>query len=101
MSEICDAIALGKPLVVTRSKHLGFDVEEVGCGFFVAAGDVAGWATALARLHRDADLRRKLGEAGPGGSWARQVRHYAEHHANATLCGRQVEAALLRVLRRS
>ena len=45
-TELIDALALGKPVVMTKNAH--FSPEEVGCGLSVAPGDVAGWRTALA-----------------------------------------------------
>ena len=47
-TELLDALALGKPIVMTRNEH--FSPEEVGCGVSVAPGDVAGWRRALASV---------------------------------------------------
>ena len=65
LSELNDALALGKPVVVTRTLHLrDVDVEAIGCGVWVEPGDVSGWRTALARLHGDVALRASMGAAG-------------------------------------
>jgi hypothetical protein len=64
LTEINDALALGKPLIVTRSPYLPFDVEEVGCGIAVEPGDETGWRAALERLLGDAGLRGELGARG-------------------------------------
>ncbi|HET6547849.1 MAG TPA: hypothetical protein VFG79_05315, partial [Solirubrobacter sp.] len=61
LSEVDDALALGKPIVMTRSH---FDPAAVGCGLTVAPGDEAGWREALARLAGDAALRERLGRRG-------------------------------------
>jgi glycosyltransferase involved in cell wall biosynthesis len=47
-TELIDALALGKPVVMTRNVH--FSPEEIGCGLSVAPGDVAGWREALASV---------------------------------------------------
>lgn len=88
LSELNDALALGKPVVVTRTPHLGdVDVEKIGCGIAVDAGDVAGWRAALDRLDDPAE-RERMGKAG---------RAFAEEHWNAALFGRAVVDALASV----
>ncbi len=47
-TELIDALALGKPIVMTRNVH--FSPEAVGCGLSVPPGDVAGWRVALAAV---------------------------------------------------
>ena len=64
LTEINDALALGKPIVMTRTAAIDFDPEAVGCGLTVAAGDVAGWRAALTRLAGDAELRAAMGARG-------------------------------------
>ncbi len=60
LTEINDALALGKPMVVTRSPYLPIDIEASNCGIFVDPGDVDGWVRALQQL-QDADVRREMG----------------------------------------
>ena len=50
LSELNDALALGKPVVMTRSPHCDVDLEEIGCGALVEPGDAAGWVAALQRF---------------------------------------------------
>ncbi|HVF04193.1 MAG TPA: hypothetical protein VNA20_05080 [Frankiaceae bacterium] len=89
LSELNDALALGKPVVVTRTPHLmDVDVEAVGCGYWVDAGDVEGWRTALRRLAGDAALRARMGAA---------ARAFAEERWNADLFGQAVVEALASV----
>ena len=64
LTEAGDALALGKPILATRTPYFPFDLEEVGCGCWVAPGDVAGWAVQVERLTADEALRRQMGEAG-------------------------------------
>ena len=85
LSELNDALALSKPVVVTRTPHLrDVDVEAIGCGFWVEAGDVDGWRAALERLD-DPETRRRMGAAG---------RAFAEQQWNAAIFGQAVVAAL-------
>jgi glycosyltransferase involved in cell wall biosynthesis len=74
LSEIGDALALAKPIVMTRTPAIDFDPEAVGCGFTVAPGDVAGWREALMHLAADPALRSRLGRRG---------REWAGQHHNA------------------
>ena len=89
LSELNDALALGKPVVVTRTPHLrDVDVEAIGCGFWVDAGDVDGWRAALRTLHGDSALRARMGARG---------REFAEQKWNAAIFGRAVVQALASV----
>lgn len=89
LSELDDALALGKPVVVTRTPHLrDVDVEAIGCGYWVEPGDVAGWRAALTRLAADPALRERMGRAG---------RAFAEERWNADVFGAAVVEALASV----
>lgn len=73
LTEAVDALALGKPIVATRSPYFPFDIEAVGCGIWVEPGDRHGWRRALTNLLADAAHRQALGAAG---------RHFAERDCN-------------------
>lgn len=47
LTSLTDALALGKPVIMTRHKLIDIDLEVEGIGRWVAPGDVAGWAEAL------------------------------------------------------
>jgi glycosyltransferase involved in cell wall biosynthesis len=64
LTELNDALALGKPVVMTRTPALDLDVERIGCGILVEPGDVEGWRAALSRLLADPDERGAMGRAG-------------------------------------
>jgi len=85
LTEIGDALALGKPIVMTRSPAIDFDPERVGCGLSVAPGDVAGWRAALRRLGSDPELRAAMGRRG---------RAFAERECNADTFRAAVLAAV-------
>jgi glycosyltransferase involved in cell wall biosynthesis len=74
LTEVGDALALGKPIVMTRSPAMAVDPAAVGCGFTVEPGDVEGWRAALLRLGHDPALRAEMGARG---------RAFAEREHNA------------------
>jgi glycosyltransferase involved in cell wall biosynthesis len=73
LTEVVDALALAKPIVATESPYFPFDIEAVGCGIWVAPGDVDGWTRAIGELLADTDARIEMGTAG---------RRFAERHWN-------------------
>ncbi len=83
LTEVNDALALAKPIVMTRNDD--FDPEAVGCGIAVDAGDVAGWRDALLTLAGDPGLRAQMGRRG---------REFAETGYNAAAFGAAVVDAV-------
>jgi hypothetical protein len=63
LTEINDALALGKPIVITKSRYTPIDVEAIGCGIAVGVGDVDGWVSAIQTL-RDPATRHQMGALG-------------------------------------
>jgi glycosyltransferase involved in cell wall biosynthesis len=61
---LLEAWANGVPSVAYRAGGVPWVIRDEVDGLLVRCGDVAGLATALLRLARDADLRRRLGETG-------------------------------------
>jgi glycosyltransferase involved in cell wall biosynthesis len=47
LTSLLDAMAMGKPVVITRNSCLDIDVEKEGCGIWVEPRDVDGWQSAL------------------------------------------------------
>jgi glycosyltransferase involved in cell wall biosynthesis len=64
LSELADALALGRPVVMTRNPYIDVDLDAVGCGRFIDVGDVDGWAKVLEELMSDPELRTRMGAAG-------------------------------------
>ena len=91
LSELADALALGRPVVMTRNPFIDVDIEAAGCGRLVDVGDVDGWAKALDELMSDPKLRADMGRA---------ARRYVDESWNADafaagvldLCNRVVGA---------
>ncbi len=85
---IAEAQMAGRPVVATNVGDVATMVPEGRCGFLVEPGDNSAMAEAMARLARDADLRRKFGKA-------------AKVHAERLYSGKailpQIERIILRV----
>jgi glycosyltransferase involved in cell wall biosynthesis len=89
LSELADALALGKPIVMTWNPFVEVDIEAVGCGVWVDPGDVDGWRRALTRLMHDPALRSEMGRRG---------REYAERACNMRLFGDRLAVELRRLV---
>jgi glycosyltransferase involved in cell wall biosynthesis len=50
LTSLVDALAMGLPVVMTRTPFIDLDLEAEGIGIWVGPGDVAGWRAALERL---------------------------------------------------
>jgi glycosyltransferase involved in cell wall biosynthesis len=59
-----EALAACRPVVATRVGGVPDVVTEGEDGFLVEVGDIDGIAEALARLARDPELRRRMGQSG-------------------------------------
>jgi glycosyltransferase involved in cell wall biosynthesis len=90
LTELADAMALGKPVVMTRSPLVDVDLEDLGCGITVEAGDVLGWERALSELVQDAERRERMG---------RKARAAAVQHFNTEAYGAGVVRLLEETLR--
>lgn len=89
LTELDDALALAKPIVMTRNPFIDCDVEAVGCGRWVDIGDEDGWVDALGTLMASAQEREAAGRRG---------RAFAEAGWNAEAFGavmREVVAGLV------
>jgi glycosyltransferase involved in cell wall biosynthesis len=62
LTELNDALALGKPVVMTRSPYTPIDVGSIGCGIVVEPKDDPSWTRAIATLAQDHALRRTMGQ---------------------------------------
>ena len=60
LTEVNDALALGKPIIMTKVPSFPLPLELARVGVTVEPGDVAGWVWAFSKLG-DPDLRRQLG----------------------------------------
>jgi glycosyltransferase involved in cell wall biosynthesis len=61
---LLEAMAAGKPIVASRTATIPEVVLDGETGVLVPPGDAAALAEALAQLASDAELARRMGEAG-------------------------------------
>jgi hypothetical protein len=88
LTSVVDALALGKPLVMTKNRWLDFDPEALGVGYAVEVGNVEAWRNALERILGDSALERQMGER------ARALAEQTNARTFARDLARQFESAL-------
>lgn len=81
LTSVLDALALGKPLVMTRNRWLDLDPEAEGFGLTVAPGDVQGWRQAIQRIVTDENLRVSMSAAALATARKLNMASYAEQLA--------------------
>ena len=64
LTELADALALAKPIVMTRNPYIDCDVAAIGCGVWIDEGDVEAWAATLEWLMTNPEVRDQMGRAG-------------------------------------
>jgi glycosyltransferase involved in cell wall biosynthesis len=64
ITSLIEAMAMGKAVIVTRSKYIGIDVEKEGIGLTVELGDVEGWKNAILYLLEHPDIAKEMGQRG-------------------------------------
>lgn len=62
LTSLVDALALGKPVIMTRNPFVDLDIEAAGIGRWVAAGDVQGWSDAIDWFARHPEESLAMGE---------------------------------------
>jgi glycosyltransferase involved in cell wall biosynthesis len=77
---LIEAMALGRPAVVTRAGGLTEVVEHGKQGLVVDPGDPKGLADAIISLLRDPDLRHRFGEAGRRRAGRFDIRRAVRRH---------------------
>jgi hypothetical protein len=85
ITELNDALASGKPVLMTRNTYIDIDLEGVGCGRWIERGDADGWRTALERLKAEPDEAEAMGARG---------RAFAEKSWNYARFGRSLVASV-------
>lgn len=63
LSSICEAVALGKPCIITDNPYFSDEMRNAGFAIFVKVGDVEGIKTAVMRLENDDELCQKMSDA--------------------------------------
>jgi glycosyltransferase involved in cell wall biosynthesis len=89
LTSLLDALAMGRAVIMTRNPLIDIDVELEGIGFWVAPGDIAGWARALQFVE---DQPAQVEEMG------RRARRLAEDRYNSRAFGEQLYDSVSRLL---
>jgi len=61
LTSLVDALALGKPVIMTRNPFIDLDIEAQGIGRWVAPGDVDGWEAAIRWFQQNPDEGLAMG----------------------------------------
>jgi hypothetical protein len=61
LTSLVDAMAIGRPVIMTRNPFIDLDIEAEGIGRWVEPGDVEGWAQALRWFDQNPDASQAMG----------------------------------------
>lgn len=64
LTSLLDAMAVAKPVVITKNPCLDIDVETEGCGLWVDPGDVQGWRYSIEYLLNNPEIATEMGMRG-------------------------------------
>jgi glycosyltransferase involved in cell wall biosynthesis len=62
LTSLVDAMAIGRPVIMTRNPFIDLDIEAHGIGRWVDPGDVNGWAEALRWFDQNPDASQIMGQ---------------------------------------
>ena len=80
-TNLLEAMAMGKPVIMTRSGALDIDVEALGIGIYVKPYDVEGWVHALKSILEDPQRAFQMGQ---------RARKLAEEYYNVDRFGKDL-----------
>lgn len=63
LTSICEAVALGKPCIITDNPYFSEEMRHAGFAKFVKVGDVEGIRNAIVELEENPQLRLRMSEA--------------------------------------
>ncbi|TAF06984.1 MAG: glycosyltransferase [Nostocales cyanobacterium] len=64
LTSLLDAMAMGKPVIMTKHRQANIDVEKEKIGLWVEPGDVKGWQQAVAYLLEHPEEAQEMGKRG-------------------------------------
>ncbi|MBD2336874.1 glycosyltransferase family 4 protein [Calothrix sp. FACHB-156] len=85
VTSLLDAMAMGKPVIMTKHRQANIDVEKEKIGLWVEPGDVKGWQQAVNYLLEHPEEAQEMGKRG---------RILAEQKYNLEIFGSQLARAL-------
>jgi glycosyltransferase involved in cell wall biosynthesis len=85
LSTFLDAIALGKPVVMTRNPYFGIDIEAEGIGLWAEPDDPQSWQYAISYLLEHPAIAQEMGN---------RARRFCETQCNLDLFAEQLANSL-------
>ena len=79
---LCEAMGLGKPVILTENPYMPIDVEKEGFGITVPVGDVVALRKAINTFYSSPELVKE---------YSKNARMYAERHCNTIILGNQLD----------
>lgn len=64
LSSLVDALAMAKPVIMTRNPYIDIDLEGLGIGFWVEPNDEEGWCRAIRFFQDNPDKAVEMGKRG-------------------------------------
>lgn len=64
LSSLVDALAMGKPIIMTRNPYIDVDIEGLGIGRFVEPNDEDGWVEAIRFFKDNPEEAFQMGKRG-------------------------------------
>jgi glycosyltransferase involved in cell wall biosynthesis len=64
LTSLLDAMAMGKPAIMTKNNQVDIDIEKEGIGIWIDPGDVKGWQEAVTYLLANPQEARAMGNRG-------------------------------------
>ena len=81
ITNLYEAMAMSKPVIITRNKYIDLDVEKEKIGLVVEVGDVEGWKKAINFFEQNPEIAAEYGKRG---------RELSEKEYNLALFSQQV-----------
>lgn len=64
LTSLLEAMAHGKPIVMTRNPYIDIDIETIGCGYWVEPNSVSGWIEAINTIISNPQMAAEMGAKG-------------------------------------
>lgn len=61
LTSLTDALAIGKPILMTKTEFIDLDLEKEGIGIWIKDGDEKGWEEAINKIGQDDQLALAMG----------------------------------------
>jgi hypothetical protein len=62
LTSLMDALAMGKPILMTRNPYIDIDIEKEGIGIWIEPGDINAWSQAIEYISQNDLIAKQMGE---------------------------------------